>query len=60
MAVEGQIRLAQVAAKVEEAIRGHLSVGHGILLKTAKLVGCGSDTVQRVRREMAAELPKAA
>jgi DNA invertase Pin-like site-specific DNA recombinase len=50
---------AKVPAKVEAAIREHLSAGHGIL-KVAKLVGCGSGTVQRVKREMAAQLAEAA
>lgn len=35
----------------EQAIRDHLAAGHGIL-KTAKLVGVGSGTVQRVRAAM--------
>ena len=39
--------------KVEDAIRQQLSAGHGIL-KVAKIVGVGSGTVQRVKREMAA------
>lgn len=38
----------------EVAIRQHLSAGTGIL-KTAKLVGVGSGTVQRILREMRAE-----
>jgi hypothetical protein len=46
-------------AKVEDAIRRHLSAGNGIL-KVAALVGVGSGTVQRVKREMAGELAKAA
>jgi DNA invertase Pin-like site-specific DNA recombinase len=46
-------------AKVENAIREHLSAGNGIL-KVAALVGCGSGTVQRVRREMARDLAMAA
>jgi hypothetical protein len=41
-----------VPPKVEDAIRTHLSAGNGIL-KTAVLVGVGSGTVQRVKREMA-------
>jgi DNA invertase Pin-like site-specific DNA recombinase len=49
----------KVAAKVEQAIRTHLMAGNGIL-KVAKMVGCGSGTVQRVKREMAAELAEAA
>jgi DNA invertase Pin-like site-specific DNA recombinase len=42
----------KVGRKVEEAIRQQLAVGYGIL-KVAKIVGVGSGTVQRVRREMA-------
>ena len=42
----------KVSPKVEDAIRRHLIAGNGIL-KVAALVGCGSGTVQRVRREMA-------
>jgi hypothetical protein len=45
--------------KVEDAIRRHLSAGKGIL-KVAALVGVGSGTVQRVRREMTLEAAKAA
>jgi DNA invertase Pin-like site-specific DNA recombinase len=41
----------KVSPKVENAIRTHLSDGNGIL-KVAALVGCGSGTVQRVKREM--------
>jgi hypothetical protein len=40
---------------VEDAIRKHLRAGNGILKVTA-MVGCGSGTVQRVRREMVEEL----
>jgi DNA invertase Pin-like site-specific DNA recombinase len=43
----------KVGSKVEEAIRQQLGAGHGIL-KVAKIVGVGSGTVQRVKREMAA------
>ena len=39
-----------ISAAQEAAIREHLTSGVGIL-KTAKLVGVGSGTVQRVRRE---------
>ena len=60
--------------KVEDAIRSHLRAGNGILkvairghlraendiLKVARTVGCGSGTVQRVKREMAEELVEAA
>jgi DNA invertase Pin-like site-specific DNA recombinase len=49
----------KVSAKVENAIRHHLRAGMGIL-KVAALVGCGSGTVQRVKREMAEQLAKAA
>ena len=49
----------KVGAKVEQAIRTHLMAGNGIL-KVAKMVGCGSGTVQRVKREMAEELVEAA
>jgi len=49
----------KVPLKIENAIRTHLSAGNGIL-KVAALVGCGSGTVQRVKREMAEELVEAA
>jgi len=49
----------KVPLKVEEAIRKHLAAGHGIL-KVAKIVGVGSGTVQRVKREMVAQLAEAA
>ena len=42
----------KVGPKVEQAILAELAAGSGIL-KVAKLVGVGSGTVQRVRREMA-------
>jgi DNA invertase Pin-like site-specific DNA recombinase len=45
--------------KVENAIRNHLSAGNGIL-KVAALVGVGSGTVQRVKREMVEQLAMAA
>jgi DNA invertase Pin-like site-specific DNA recombinase len=48
----------QVARKIEEIIRWQLGAGHGIL-KVAKLVGCGSGTVQRIKREMAAQMAEA-
>src|ERR1700739_58490 len=47
-----------VGRKTEEAIRQHLATGHGIL-KVAKLVGVGSGTVQRVKKEMAVQLDQA-
>jgi DNA invertase Pin-like site-specific DNA recombinase len=40
-----------IPADKEAAIREHLSAGTGIL-KTARLVGVGSGTVQRVQREL--------
>ena len=43
---------------VEAAIREHLSAGNGIL-KVAAMVGVGSGTVQRVKREMAVALAEA-
>ena len=49
----------KVAPEVENAIRTHLRAGNGIL-KVAKMVGCGSGTVQRVKRDMAGELVEAA
>ena len=49
----------KVSLKVENAIRTHLSAGNGIL-KVAALVGVGSGTVQRVKREMAGQLAEAA
>jgi DNA invertase Pin-like site-specific DNA recombinase len=42
----------KVSPKVEDAIRKHLSAGNGIL-KVAAMVGVGSGTVQRVKREIA-------
>jgi DNA invertase Pin-like site-specific DNA recombinase len=44
-----------IAPKVEDAIRQQLEAGHGIL-KVARIVGVGSGTVQRVKREMVAGL----
>jgi DNA invertase Pin-like site-specific DNA recombinase len=49
----------KVSPKVENAIRTHLSAGNGIL-KVAALVGVGSGTVQRVKKEMAGQLAEAA
>ena len=48
-----------LSPKVENAIRTHLRAGNGIL-KVAAMVGCGSGTVQRVKRELAEELREAA
>src|ERR1700727_1156685 len=45
----------QVGKKIEEAISRELGAGHGIL-KVAGIVGCGSGTVQRVKRAMAATM----
>ena len=42
----------KVPPRIENAIRGHLSTGNGTL-EVPALVGCGSDTVRRVRRKMA-------
>jgi len=47
----GKLGRLTIARKVEDAIRKQLGAGHGIL-KVAKIVGCGSGTVQRFRREM--------
>jgi DNA invertase Pin-like site-specific DNA recombinase len=49
----------KVSPKIEDAIRRHLSAGNGIL-KVAALVGCGSGTEQRVKREMAFVLAETA
>jgi DNA invertase Pin-like site-specific DNA recombinase len=49
----------KVSSKTEQAIRDHLAAGHGVL-KVAKLVGVGSGTVQRVKKEMAVTTTKAA
>jgi DNA invertase Pin-like site-specific DNA recombinase len=49
----------KVSPKVEAAIRTHLKAGNGIL-RVARMVGCGSGTVQRVKREMAAGLAEVA
>jgi DNA invertase Pin-like site-specific DNA recombinase len=49
----------QVGRKIEDIIRRQLGAGHG-MVKIAKMVGCGSGMVQRVKREMAATLPEAA
>jgi DNA invertase Pin-like site-specific DNA recombinase len=43
----------KVSAKVEAAIKRHLAAGTGIL-KTARTVGVGSGTVQRIKAELAA------
>jgi DNA invertase Pin-like site-specific DNA recombinase len=51
-------RLGRSVLHVASALAG-LSAGNGIL-KVAALVGVGSGTVQRVKREMAGELAKAA
>jgi DNA invertase Pin-like site-specific DNA recombinase len=48
----GKLGRPMIAPKTEDAIRQQLGAGHGIL-KVAKIVGVGSGTVQRVRREMA-------
>jgi hypothetical protein len=43
----------RVGGKVEDRVRAELAKGTGIL-KTAKLIGLGSGTVQRIKREMVA------
>jgi hypothetical protein len=43
-----------VAPEIERAVRKSLSSGIGIL-KTAATVGCGSGTVQKIRRKMLEE-----
>jgi DNA invertase Pin-like site-specific DNA recombinase len=48
----------RIDARTEAAIRKSVAAGNGIL-KTARLVGCGSGTVQRVRKEMLAARPSA-
>jgi DNA invertase Pin-like site-specific DNA recombinase len=48
-----------VGKKIEDTISQQLGAGHGIL-KVAALVGVGSGTVQRVKREMASRLAEAA
>jgi DNA invertase Pin-like site-specific DNA recombinase len=48
-----------IGKRVEKIIHRQLGAGHGIL-KVAKMVGCGSGTVQRVKREMAAKMAEAA
>jgi DNA invertase Pin-like site-specific DNA recombinase len=55
----GKLGRPKVAPKIEDAIRKHLRAGKGIL-KVAAIVGCGSGTVQRVKREMTEELVEAA
>jgi DNA invertase Pin-like site-specific DNA recombinase len=55
----GKLGRPKVSPKVENAIRTHLSAGKGIL-KVAALVGVGSGTVQRVKREMVATMAEAA
>jgi hypothetical protein len=42
----------RIGRKVEDAIRQQLDAGHGIP-KVARMVGCASGAVQRVKREMA-------
>ena len=41
----------RIDAKIEDRVRQQLANGSGIL-KTAKVVGVGSGTVQRIKREM--------
>jgi DNA invertase Pin-like site-specific DNA recombinase len=49
----------KVSPKTEDAIRRHLSAGHGIL-KVAAMVGVGSGTVQRMKRKLAGRTATAA
>jgi DNA invertase Pin-like site-specific DNA recombinase len=49
----------QVGRAIEDAIRQQLGLGHGIL-KVAKIVGCGSGTVQRVKKAMVGQSAEAA
>jgi hypothetical protein len=42
-----------VSATLENVVKRHLAAGTGIL-KTARLVGVGCGTVQRIKAEMAA------
>ena len=49
----------KVSAKIENAILVHLRAGNGIL-KVANIVGVGSGTVQRVKKEMTLRLVDAA
>jgi DNA invertase Pin-like site-specific DNA recombinase len=51
----GKLGRPKVGQKIEEAIRQRLDAGDGIL-RVAKIVGVGSGTVQRVKREMAATI----
>jgi DNA invertase Pin-like site-specific DNA recombinase len=44
-----------VAAKTEQAIKGRLASGEG-MLKVAKAIGVGVSTVQRIKREMATDV----
>ena len=54
-----KLRRPKVSPKIEDAMRGRSAAGNGIL-KVAALVGVGSGTVQRVKREMVGKLAKAA
>jgi DNA invertase Pin-like site-specific DNA recombinase len=47
----------KIRARDEERARTELAKGTGVL-KTAKLVGIGTGTVQRIKREMAVELSR--
>lgn len=47
-----------VGRKFEETIRRQLGAGHGSH-KVAKMVGCGSGTMQHVKRVMAATMAEA-
>ena len=56
---ESGLAAPRVSPKVEDAIKSHLKAGNGIL-KVAAMVGYGSGTVQRVKREMVAKVARAA
>jgi DNA invertase Pin-like site-specific DNA recombinase len=46
-----QLGRPKIAAKIEERVKAELAKGSGIL-KTARLLGVGTGTVQRIKREM--------
>jgi DNA invertase Pin-like site-specific DNA recombinase len=48
-----QLGRPKMAAKIEEQVKAELAKGTGIL-KTAKALGLGTGTVQRIKRGMAA------
>jgi DNA invertase Pin-like site-specific DNA recombinase len=46
----------RVSANVEDAVRASLATGTGIL-KTARVLGVGTGTVQRIKDEIGAQRP---